>query len=60
MAQGHVCDECMTVAPIDGALHWWEVTSIENMLKMGEKEEYHFCSWRCLTKYGKRRADARA
>lgn len=54
MAAGHVCDECKTVAPIDSAIGWWSLTSIEGYVSIGEKEEYHFCSWKCIDKYAGR------
>lgn len=51
MTEAHICDECKTVASIGGAVHWWRLESIEGIVVVGEKEEYHFCGWNCLRIY---------
>jgi hypothetical protein len=37
---------------------WWEVhaasTAIGALLRNDEKDEYHFCSWACLTAFASR------
>jgi hypothetical protein len=55
MADAHVCDNCLTVAPIGEAVGWWRVEShMPSILVMGQKPEYDFCSWRCITEYGEK------
>jgi hypothetical protein len=51
MSSAHVCDECKTVAPLYGAVGWWALVSIESLIEMGQKPEYHFCSWTCAVAY---------
>lgn len=52
MTAAHVCDECKRVAPINEALGWWSLEAMYAngvaVLRMIEKDEYNFCSWRCL------------
>jgi hypothetical protein len=61
VSAAHVCDECKAVAPLEEALGWWSVTAMTVMghtvLHMYEKDEYHFCSWACLTATGARLAE---
>lgn len=51
MTNAHVCDNCKTVAPLEEAIGWWSLTSIEGIIYFGEKHEYHFCSWPCLSEF---------
>ena len=64
MTYAHICDECKTVAPLDEHLGWWEVraavTSVGSLLAMDEKDEYHFCSWKCLYAFATRHAGVEA
>lgn len=60
MTEAHICDECKTVAPIGEAIRWWRLESIARVVAVGEKPEYHFCSWRCLGEYIRRLVATRA
>lgn len=55
MSAGHVCDGCMTVAPVDEAFGWWAVVAVDTsagvLLEVAQKSEYHFCSWRCIAEF---------
>lgn len=52
MSEAHVCDGCLTVAPIGQALRWWKLEAMDSYgtqsLTLSEKPEYHACSWGCL------------
>lgn len=48
MSDAHVCDNCLTVSPLDEAYGWWHVESIQGVVTHAEKTSYDFCSWRCL------------
>lgn len=47
MSHAHVCDNCLTVAPVGEAVGWWTFETIGGVLTIGQKDEYHFCSVRC-------------
>lgn len=58
MTHAHICDECKTVAALQEHFGWWEVRAAETdagvVLRMDEKDEYHFCSWGCLNAFATR------
>lgn len=58
VTEAHVCDECKGVAPMNDALLWWSVETIESYRLMGEKTAYDFCSWSCMAAYAQRMAFA--
>ena len=67
MTQAHICDECKKSAPLGDAMAWmrcwWEVRAMDSfgtqLLTLREKDEYQFCSWKCLQETAARLATKR-